>query len=103
MDLEEHTLETAGERCEECGAKLTEHELRVVLESGGPTLCAIHAAEVVPVADEAGVVVGGDVCWGPMPAGCLARLRDLGERARWLRGNADREVAEPPEGDTLSA
>ena len=53
MDLEEHTLETAGERCEECGAKLTERELQAVLESGGPTLCAIHAAEVVPLGDPA--------------------------------------------------
>jgi hypothetical protein len=52
MDLEEHTLETAGERCEECGAKLTPAELEQVIESGGPTLCAIHAAEVVPVSDE---------------------------------------------------
>jgi hypothetical protein len=52
MDLEEHTLETAGERCEECGAKLTPAELEAVLESGGPTLCAIHAAEVVPLSDE---------------------------------------------------
>jgi len=52
MDLEEHTLETAGERCEECGAKLTEQELAVVLESGGPTLCAIHAAERVPISEE---------------------------------------------------
>ena len=56
MDLEEHTLETAGERCEECGAKLTEQELRTVLESGGPNLCAIHANEVVPVADDADTV-----------------------------------------------
>jgi hypothetical protein len=52
MDLEEHTLEHAGDRCEECGAKLTADELAQVIESGGPTLCAIHAAEVVPVADE---------------------------------------------------
>ena len=52
MDLEEHTLETAGERCEECGAKLTESELAVVLESGGPNLCAIHAAEEVPLAED---------------------------------------------------
>ena len=41
--LEEHTLESAGDRCEECGATLTERELQVVLERGGPTLCAIHA------------------------------------------------------------
>jgi len=52
MDLEEHTLETAGERCEECGAKLTEKELEAVIESGGPTLCTIHAQEVVPVSEE---------------------------------------------------
>ena len=52
MDLEEHTLETAGDTCEECGAKLTQEEMAAVLESGGPALCKIHAAEVVPLADE---------------------------------------------------
>ena len=52
MDLEEHTLESAGERCEECGAKLTEGELQVVIESGGPTLCAIHAAETAAPGDD---------------------------------------------------
>jgi hypothetical protein len=52
MDLEEHTLESAEERCEECGAKLTEQELAAVLESGGPNLCAIHAAEQVPLSEE---------------------------------------------------
>ena len=56
MDLEEHTLEDVGDRCEECGAKLTPAELQAVMESGGPTLCSIHAAEDEPglVADEAG-------------------------------------------------
>jgi hypothetical protein len=54
MDLEEHTLESAGERCEECGAKLTERELELVIERGGPTLCSIHMADVVQVsADDA--------------------------------------------------
>jgi hypothetical protein len=52
MDLEEHTLENAGETCEECGAKLTQEELAAVLESGGPALCKIHAAEVVPMSEE---------------------------------------------------
>jgi hypothetical protein len=52
MDLEEHTLETAGDRCQECGARLTPQEIEAVLESGGPSLCTIHAAEVVPVAEE---------------------------------------------------
>lgn len=57
MSLEEHTNESAGERCEECGATLTASELQAVLESGGPTLCAIHAAEDEPglaAADESG-------------------------------------------------
>ena len=57
MSLEEHTNEAAGDRCEECGAKLTADEFQTVLESGGPTLCAIHAAEDEPglaEADEAG-------------------------------------------------
>lgn len=52
MDLEERSLETAQENCEECGARLTEQEMRVVLETGGPSLCAIHATEQVPVGEE---------------------------------------------------
>jgi uncharacterized protein with PIN domain len=60
MDLEERTLETVSNRCEECGAELTPAELEAVLESGGPVLCSIHAAEVVPVADEEADVEGAD-------------------------------------------
>lgn len=48
MSLEEHSIESVGDRCEECGAKLTPAELQAVLESGGPPLCAVHAAEVEP-------------------------------------------------------
>ena len=55
MDLEERTLDTAGDRCEECGAKLTQREMELVLERGGPTLCSIHMADVVPVVDEDGI------------------------------------------------
>lgn len=60
MDLEPKTLEQAGDRCEECGAKLTPAELEAVMESGGPVLCSIHAAEDEPglVVDEAGFVEG---------------------------------------------
>jgi hypothetical protein len=53
VDLEERTLETVGDRCEECGARLTPDEQRAVLESGGPALCKIHAAEVLPDPSEA--------------------------------------------------
>ncbi len=52
MDLEERTLETMADRCEECGAQLTREEMLAVLESGGPVLCKIHATEVVPLAEE---------------------------------------------------
>jgi uncharacterized protein with PIN domain len=52
MDLEEHTLEVTGNRCEECGTELTEIEQEAVLESGGPVLCAIHAAELAELDDD---------------------------------------------------
>ena len=48
MDLEERTLEKVGDRCEECGAKLTAAEQQAAMESGGPALCSIHAAEDEP-------------------------------------------------------
>ncbi len=46
--------------------------------------------------DAAGVdliVVGGDLVAGPMPDETLERLLALGERVRFVRGNADRAVA----------
>ena len=43
------------------------------------------------------ILVGGDFVAGPWPAETLERLRGLGERARFIRGNADREVVEPSE------
>jgi hypothetical protein len=52
MGLEEHTLEPAIERrCAECGAKLTEREIKDALESGGAFLCTVHAQEEVPLDD----------------------------------------------------
>ena len=52
MGLEEHTIEDVGDRCEECGAKLTSAEMQAALESGGPALCSIHADEVVPLGED---------------------------------------------------
>ena len=43
------------------------------------------------------VVVGGDVANGPMPRACLERLRALGDRALFVRGNGDREIASVPD------
>ncbi|CAA9558108.1 MAG: Serine/threonine protein phosphatase() [uncultured Thermomicrobiales bacterium] len=40
------------------------------------------------------IVVGGDIVWGPEPVPTLERLMRLGSRARFIRGNADREVAD---------
>ena len=53
MDLEERTIESLGDRCEECGAKLTSEEQAEALERGGPALCSVHAAESQP-AEELG-------------------------------------------------
>jgi predicted phosphodiesterase len=41
------------------------------------------------------ILVGGDFVAGPWPAETCDRLRALGDRARFIRGNADREVVEP--------
>jgi uncharacterized Zn finger protein (UPF0148 family) len=48
VGLEEHTLEDLSDHCEECGVPLTEAEQQAALESGGPALCAVHAAEADP-------------------------------------------------------
>jgi len=52
MNLEEKTLDEIGDRCEECGAKLTPAEIQAAMESGGPALCSIHADEVVPLGED---------------------------------------------------
>ena len=49
-------------------------------------------AVLAEVPDAATIVVGGDVAAGPFPSETLERLRALGDRVRWLRGNADREL-----------
>src|SRR5947199_2627233 len=67
-------------------------------------LAALEAV-LAEVPDDATIVVGGDVCaGGDQPSEVLARLRGLGDRVLWLRGNADRELypgeegLAPPEG-----
>jgi putative phosphoesterase len=51
------------------------------------------------IPDEATIVVGGDVCaGGTHPSETLERLRALGERVHWLRGNADRELTPGEQG-----
>ena len=51
---------------------------------------------VLADADAAGadaIVLNGDMATGPMPAQTLERLAGLGERAVWVRGNCERELA----------
>ena len=53
MDLEEHSLEPVIQRnCAECGVRLTNREIEASLESDGPFLCSVHAAEQVPLEEE---------------------------------------------------
>jgi putative phosphoesterase len=51
------------------------------------------------VEDADAIVVGGDVASGPQPAEVLGRLRALGDRVHWVRGNGDRALATGDAGD----
>jgi predicted phosphodiesterase len=55
-------------------------------------------AVLADVPADAQIVVGGDIASGLFPAQTLDRLRGLGGRVRWLRGNADRELTPGEEG-----
>jgi putative phosphoesterase len=56
-------------------------------------------AVLAEVPADALVVFGGDIVFGPMPRETIERAESLGERARWVRGNADR----PEEGGARGA
>jgi putative phosphoesterase len=61
-------------------------------------LAALEAV-LAEVPDDATIVVGGDICaGGDQPSETLARLRGLGDRVRWVRGNSDRELTPGEEG-----
>jgi predicted phosphodiesterase len=57
-----------------------------------PALDAVLAESEVVTADR--IVLTGDIASGPQPAEVLDRLLSLGERVTWVRGNADRELAD---------
>lgn len=57
-----------------------------------PALDAVLAEPDVRSADV--IALTGDITAGPQPVEVLERLLDLGDRALWLRGNADREMVE---------
>ncbi|MEU4193115.1 metallophosphoesterase family protein [Kribbella sp. NPDC026611] len=57
-----------------------------------PALEAVLAEPDVLAADA--VVLAGDIASGPQPVETLDLLSALGDRAVWVRGNADRELVE---------
>jgi predicted phosphodiesterase len=57
-----------------------------------PALEAVLAEVEAAGADR--IVLNGDLATGPMPAETLDALTRLGDRAAWVRGNADRELVE---------
>ncbi|WP_326833877.1 metallophosphoesterase family protein [Amycolatopsis rhabdoformis] len=65
-----------------------------------PALDAVLAEPDVAAADV--VVLCGDHAAGPLPAQTLDRLSALGDRARWVRGNADRELVTLAGGGTTT-
>ncbi len=50
--------------------------------------------EEIDRADAEALVIGGDVAAGPLPLETVEALMALGPRARFVRGNADREIVE---------
>lgn len=65
-----------------------------------PALDAVLAEPEVVAAEV--VVLCGDLAAGPMPGPTLDRLATLGERAVWVRGNADRELVTLAGGGTTT-
>jgi hypothetical protein len=55
VELEERTIEQLPDRCESCGAQLTDMEKQTALTEGpaaGRVLCTTCAAEAVPLAED---------------------------------------------------
>jgi hypothetical protein len=63
-------------------------------------LPALDAVLAEPAVRDAGrIVLTGDIAAGPQPAEVLDRLLGLGDRAVWVRGNADRELVQLARGE----
>jgi len=64
-----------------------------------PALDAVLAEPEVAAADR--IVLTGDIAAGQQPGQVLDRLLSLGERVTWVRGNADRELADLAVGNDI--
>lgn len=65
-----------------------------------PALVSVLAEPDVAGADR--IVLTGDLAAGPQPRETLDLLASLGERAVWIRGNADRELVQLARGEVSS-
>ncbi len=65
-----------------------------------PALEAVLAEGDVRAADR--IVLTGDIAAGPLPVETLDLLASLGDRAIWVRGNADRELVTLARGETTA-
>lgn len=65
-----------------------------------PALDAVLAEPAVRAADR--IAVAGDHVAGPQPCEVLDRLRRLGDRVLWVRGNADRELIDIARGNPVA-
>ncbi|MFE6049348.1 metallophosphoesterase family protein [Kitasatospora sp. NPDC056446] len=75
----------------------------VVLSDIHGVLPALEAVLAEPdVRDADLIVLTGDIACGPQPVQVLDLLVGLGERAAWIRGNADRELVEYRRGTRAS-
>ena len=55
MELEERSIADLPERCENCGATLTDAEKQRILDDGtSAALCTICATELAPLGEEEG-------------------------------------------------
>jgi hypothetical protein len=56
VELEEHegVDPVIERRCTECGVRLTDAEIKAALETDGPYLCTVHAAEDVALDEDVG-------------------------------------------------
>lgn len=66
-----------------------------------PALDAVLAEPDVRAAER--IVLTGDIAAGPQPVEVIDRLTALGDRAVWVRGNADRELVELARDPELAA
>ncbi|GHG95927.1 metallophosphoesterase family protein [Streptomyces lanatus] len=66
-----------------------------VLSDIHAVLPALEAVLAEPdVRDAERIVLTGDIAYGPQPTQVMDLLTGLGDRAVWIRGNADRELVE---------